>query len=353
MLKSFTKFAKNSYFTPYSNALSNSFASYNKAPARIVLTGAAGQIGYGMAFRIANGDVLGKDQPVILHLIDIPQAKDALSGVAMELADCAFPLLQDVVCTDSLSVGFKDATHAFMVGAKPRSPGMERGDLLKDNGKIFIDQGKAINDNAARNIKVLVVGNPANTNCLILSHYAKDIPKENFTAMTRLDHNRALFQLADKTNTHIDNISNLAIWGNHSPTMYPDLHHCKVNGKPAMDLVDQQWIDKDFIPTVQQRGAAILKARKLSSAASAGNAAIDHIRDWEKGTNGAWTSMGVHSDGSYGIAPGLVFSYPVTIENGKYNIVQGLNISPEAQRRLDITKEELIQERSAIENLLN
>jgi len=325
---------------------------HHKAPVRIAVTGAAGNIGYATVFRIANGDVLGKDQPVILHLIDVPQGQDALKGVKMELDDCAFPTLAGVVCTDSLTTGFKDVDYAFLIGAKPRGPGMERGDLLKDNAKIFIEQGKAINDNSKRSVKVLVVGNPANTNALIAGHYAKDLPKTAFTAMTRLDHNRALSQLVTKTGCQLHDIKNLCIWGNHSPTMYSDINHCTIKGKRALDLVDQKWVDTEFIPVVQQRGAAIIKARKLSSAASAGNAAIDHMRDWAHGTNGEWTSMGILSDGSYGVPKGIVFSYPVTIKNGQYQIVQGLKISPEAQKRLDITRDELLSERAAIENLL-
>jgi len=270
----------------------------------------------------------------------------------MELQDCAFPLLAGVNCTDSFAVGFKDLDYGMLVGAKPRGPGMERGDLLKDNAKIFIEQGKALNDHAKRTVKVLVVGNPANTNCLIASTFAKDLPKENFTAMTRLDHNRALYQLANKTNTHINDIEKLCIWGNHSPTMYADVTHASANGKKVTDLVDNDWINKTFIPTVQQRGAAVINARKLSSAASAANAAMDHVRDWVHGTKGKWQSMGVPSDGSYGIKQGVVFSYPVTIEGGKYKIVQGLKISPEGQKRLDITSDELWGERKAIEALL-
>jgi malate dehydrogenase len=241
----------------------------------------------------------------------------------------------------------------MLVGAKPRGPGMERGDLLKDNGKIFIETGKAINDNASRDVRSIVVGNPANTNCLILAHYAKDLPKNQFTAMTRLDHNRALHQLCAKTGTHMDHVKNLCIWGNHSPTMYPDVSHCLVNGKAASSLVSQQWLQEDFIPTVQQRGGAIIKARKLSSAASAANAALEHVRDWVAGTNGNWTSMAVPSDGSYNVPNGLVFSYPVVCKNGSYEIVQGLKVDAESQRRLDVTTEELLSERKAVEDLLN
>jgi len=354
MFKSLLRFS-NKALPSFSPVKFNAFAtskSSHKDPVRVTVTGAAGNIGYATVFRIANGDLLGKDQPVIIQLFDVPAARNALDGVAMELYDCAFPLLHSVVCSDQYSGGFKDTDYALLIGAKPRGPGMERGDLLKDNGKIFIDTGRAINDHSSRNVKVLVVGNPANTNCLIASHYAKNIPKENFTAMTRLDHNRALYQLAAKTNSHVDQIEKLAIWGNHSPTMYPDINHATVNGKAAPSLVDQAWVDNEFIPTVQQRGAAIIKARKLSSAASAGSSAIDHIRDWVLGTKGKWTSMAVPSDGSYGIAPGLIFSYPVTTENGKYKIVQGLKVNAESQRRLDITRDELLSERKAVEEML-
>jgi len=347
MFKNITQLSKNTLFTQ----VSKSFGS-SKPPVRVAVTGAAGQIGYSLVFRIASGEMLGKDQPVILHLVDIPQALDALKGVKMEIQDCAFPTTAGIECHDSLSNGFKDIDFALLVGAKPRGPGMERGDLLKDNGKIFISTGKALNDNAKRSVKVIVVGNPANTNCLIASHYAKDIPAENFTAMTRLDHNRGLAQLAEKTGCHVNDIQKFAVWGNHSPTMYPDLHYCSINGKNAMDLVPSEWINKDFIPCVQQRGAAIIKARKLSSAASAANAAMDHIRDWVHGTKGQWTSMAIPSDGSYGIEKGLIFSYPVVCEGGKYKIVQGLKISPESQKRLDVTKEELLSERKAVEDLL-
>lgn len=355
MFKSLLRFS-NKALPSFSPMSYNSFATSktsHKDPVRVTVTGAAGNIGYATVFRIANGDLLGKDQPVIIQLFDVPQARSALEGVAMELYDCAFPLLHSVVCADAYAEGFKNTDYALLVGAKPRGPGMERADLLKDNGRIFIDTGKAINDHSSRNVKVLVVGNPANTNCLIASHYAKSIPKENFTAMTRLDHNRALYQLAAKTNAHVDEIQKFAIWGNHSPTMYPDINHATVKGKAATSLVDQNWVDNDFIPCVQQRGAAIIKARKLSSAASAGSSAIDHIRDWVLGTNGKWTSMAVPSDGSYGIAPGLIFSYPVTTENGKYKIVQGLKVGGEAQKRLDITRDELLSERKAVEEFLH
>lgn len=271
----------------------------------------------------------------------------------MELDDCSFPTLAGVVCTDSPSVGFKDVNYALLIGAKPRGPGMERGDLLKDNGKIFIDTGKAINDNAARDVKVIVVGNPANTNCMIAQHYAKDLPAENFTAMTRLDHNRALAQLTQKTDSHMYDVNNMCIWGNHSPTMYPDLSNCTVKGTPAFDLVNSEWYNNEFVPVVQQRGAAIIKARKLSSAASAGNACIEHIRDWVKGCDG-WQSMAVPTDGSYGVPKGLIYSFPVTCSgDGTYKIVQGLKISPEGQKRLDVTTAELVEERKAVEHMLN
>lgn len=323
-----------------------------KAPVRVSITGAAGNIGYAVAFRVANGEMLGPDQPVILHLIDLPNAVEKLQGVKMELDDCAFPLLHGVVCTGDQSVGFKDTNYNLLIGAKPRGPGQERGDLLKDNGKIFVDTGKAINDNSARDAKTLVVGNPANTNCLITAHYAKDLPKENFCAMTRLDHDRGLTQLAQKLGVRTTDIEKFCVWGNHSPTMYPDTNHAVVKGKNIHSTLEQTWIDKDFIPVVQQRGAAIIKARGLSSAASAGNAAIAHIRDWATGTNGQWTSFSVASDGSYGVPKGLIFSYPVTVANKKWSIVQGLKISEAAQKRIDITTKELLEERSAVEHLL-
>lgn len=338
----------NSYFQGFATS-----SQYSKPPVKVAVTGAAGNIGYALVFRIASGELLGKDQPVIINLLDLPNAQNALNGVAMELQDGAFPLLAGINSTDSFTTGFKDIDYALLVGAKPRGPGMERGDLLKDNGKIFIEQGKAINDNAKRSVKVLVVGNPANTNALIAAHHAKDIPKANFTAMTRLDHNRALTQLAIKTGSHVSDIEKLAIWGNHSPTMVPDLTNASVKGKKATELVDNEWVNKTFIPIVQQRGAAIIAARKLSSAASAANAALDHVRDWVHGTHGHWTSMAIPSDGSYGVKAGLVFSYPVTVENGVYKIVKGLTITPEIQKRIDVTTEELLSERKAVEHLLN
>ena len=280
-----------------------------KQPVRVTVTGAAGQIGYALLFRIASGAMLGDDQPVILHLLDITPAMDALQGVRMELEDCAFPLLAGVVCTDDPNVGFKDADYALLVGARPRGPGMERKDLLEANAAIFSVQGKAIDQNASKNIKVLVVGNPANTNALITQRNAPSIPARNFTAMTRLDHNRAMTQIAIKTGKTVNDVTNMTIWGNHSATQYPDLFNAKVSGQTASDLVDQAWLEGDFIPTVQQRGAAIIKARGASSAASAANAAIGHVRSWALGTEGDdWVSMGVYSDGSYGIAEGLIYS---------------------------------------------
>lgn len=347
MFKSITQFGKNALVQKGLRAFGT-----HQQPARVAVTGAAGQIGYSLVFRIASGEMLGKNQPVIIHLVDIPQANDALRGVKMELQDCAFPNLVGIETHDNLSAGFKDIDYALLVGAKPRGPGMERADLLKDNGKIFVSTGKALNDNAKRTVKVIVVGNPANTNCLIAAHYAKDIPKENFTAMTRLDHNRGLTQIAEKTGSRVVDIRNFAVWGNHSPTMYPDLTYTTINGKNATNLVDKDWINNEFIPVVQQRGAAIIKARKLSSAASAANAAIDHIRDWVYGTNGEWTSMAIPSDGSYGIEKGLIFSYPVVCENGTYRIVQGLEVNEESRKRLNTTQEELLAERKAVEELL-
>lgn len=324
-----------------------------KNPVRVVITGAAGQIGYQLCFRIASGDMLGNDQPIILHLLEIPPAINAANGVAMELNDAAFPLLNGVVVTDDVNVAFKDADYALLVGAKPRGPGMERSDLLSENGKIFGPQGKAMNDHASRNIKVLVVGNPANTNALIAQAAAPDLPAANFTAMTRLDHNRALSQLAEKTGKHTTDIKQMIIWGNHSATQYPDISHCGVAGQPAKDLVDQDWNSNTFIPDVQQRGAAIIKARGASSAASAASAAIDHIRSWALGTpDGDWVSMAVPADGSYGIEAGVIYSFPCTCSNGKYEIVQGLDIDDFSRQRMDATDKELREERAAVESLL-
>ena len=324
-----------------------------KSPVRVVITGGAGNIGYALAFRIASGDMLGKDQPVILHLLEIPPAMDALKGVVMELNDCAFPLLADIVATDQLDVAFKDADYALLVGSMPRKDGMERSDLLTANGGIFGPQGKALNDHASRDVKVLVVGNPANTNCLIAKENAPDLPAENFTAMVRLDHNRAISQLAEKTGKHSTDIKNMTIWGNHSSTQYPDLHHVTVDGAAALDQVDQDWYEGEFIPTVQQRGAAIIKARGASSAASAASAAIDHMRDWALGTpDGDWVSMAVPSDGSYGVEEGVIYGYPCTCSNGTYEIVQGLEINEFSRARMDSTDKELREERQAVEDLL-
>lgn len=324
-----------------------------KSPKRVVITGAAGNIGYALAFRIASGDMLGKDQPVILHLLEIPPAMGALSGVVMELNDCAFPLLQDIVATDNLDVAFKDVDYALLVGSMPRKDGMERSDLLTANGGIFGPQGKALNDHASRDVKVLVVGNPANTNCLIAKENAPDLPGENFTAMVRLDHNRAISQLAEKTGTHSTDIRNMTIWGNHSSTQYPDLFHATVENEAAMSKVEQDWYEGEFIPTVQQRGAAIIKARGASSAASAASAAIDHMRDWALGTpEGDWVSMGVPSDGSYDIEEGVIYGYPCKCSNGKYEIVQGLEINDFSRGRMETTDKELREERQAVEDLL-
>ena len=321
-------------------------------PVRIAVTGAAGQIGYQLCFRIAAGDMLGPNQPVILQLIEIPQAIDALKGVAMELEDAAFPMLMDVVTTSELDEGFKDADYALLVGAKPRGQGMERSDLLAENGKIFGPQGKALNDHASRNVKVLVVGNPANTNCLIAQANAPDLRPENFTAMTRLDHNRALAQLAQRTGVHHTHIRQMIIWGNHSATQYPDIHHALVKGDSAISKVDREWYENEFIPTVQQRGAAIIKARGASSAASAASAALDHMRDWVLGTSDDWVSMGIPSDGSYGIEPGVIYSFPCTCDNGEYKIVPDLEINEFSRGRMDATDEELREERKAVEDLL-
>ena len=323
-----------------------------KAPVRVAVTGAAGQIGYALLFRIAAGDMLGPDQPVILHLLEITPALPALQGVVMELNDCAFPTLHGVVATDDANVAFKDVDYALLVGARPRGPGMERKDLLEANGAIFGPQGKAINDHAKRDVRVLVVGNPANTNALIAQQNAPDLDPACFTAMVRLDHNRAISQLAEKTGALNTDIAKVTIWGNHSSTQYPDLHQTTVKGKPALSLVDQAWYTDTFIPLVQQRGAAIIKARGASSAASAASAAIDHMRDWTHGTaEGDWVSRGIPSDGSYGVEPGVIFGYPVTVKNGKYAIVQGLEINAFSQARIDATDKELREERAAVEAL--
>jgi malate dehydrogenase len=323
-----------------------------KAPVRVAVTGAAGQIAYSLLFRIAAGEMLGADQPIILQLLEITPALDALSGAVMEMEDCAFPLVAGIVQTDDPDVAFKDADYCLLVGARPRGPGMERKDLLEANAQIFSLQGKAINDNASADVRVLVVGNPANTNALIAYRNTPDLNPGQFTAMTRLDHNRAIAQLAEKTGKHSTEVDGLIIWGNHSATQYPDVHHCSVAGEKATDLVDQAWIADEFIPTVQQRGAAIIKARGLSSAASAANAAIEHMRDWALGTDSSIVSMGVHSDGSYGIDEGLIFSYPVTCENGNYTIVQGLDINDFSQGLIDKTETELREERDAVADLL-
>jgi malate dehydrogenase len=323
-----------------------------KSPVRVLVTGAAGQIGYALLFRIAAGDMLGKDQPVILHLLEITPALQALNGVVMELTDCAFPLLAGTVATDDVNVACKDLDYALLVGARPRGPGMERKDLLEANGAIFAPQGKALNAHAKRSVKVLVVGNPANTNSLIAQQNAPDLDPNSFTAMVRLDHNRALGQLAEKTNSHTTDIRKVTIWGNHSSSQYPDIHHATVKGKSALSLVDEKWYKDTFIPTVQQRGAAIIKARGASSAASAASATIDHMRTWALGTaDGDWISMGVPSDGSYGIKPGVIYGYPVTCKDGKFTIVKDLEINTFSRERMDATDKELREERAGVEHL--
>ncbi|AAQ58737.1 malate dehydrogenase [Chromobacterium violaceum] len=323
-----------------------------KAPVRVAVTGAAGQIGYSLLFRIASGEMLGKDQPVILHLLDLPQAQTALKGVMMELEDCAFPLLAGMVATDDPNVAFKDVKVALLVGARPRSKGMERKDLLEANGAIFTVQGKALNDHAARDVKVLVVGNPANTNAWIAMKSAPDLDPKNFTAMLRLDHNRALSQIAAKTGKPVASIEKLAVWGNHSPTMYADYRFATIDGQSVKAMInDDVWNRDVFLPTVGKRGAAIIEARGLSSAASAANAAIDHIRDWVLGTNGKWVTMGVPSDGSYGIPEGVMYGVPVVCENGEYKRVEGLEIDAFSRERMDLTLAELEEERAAIAHL--
>ena len=323
-----------------------------KQPVHVTVTGAAGQISYSLLFRIASGAMLGPDQPVVLRLLEITPAMDALSGVAMELDDCAFPLLNNMILTDDPNVAFKDSEFALLVGARPRGPGMERKDLLEANAAIFSVQGKAINDNANENIKVLVVGNPANTNALIAQKNAPNIAPGQFTAMTRLDHNRAMSQLASKTGARVTDIQKMTIWGNHSSTQYPDIHHTQVNGEPVIALTEDAWYTDTFIPTVQQRGAAVIKARGASSAASAASSAIDHMRDWALGTPADdWVSMAIPSDGSYGIAEGLIYSFPCRCSNGQYEIVQGLDINEFSQERMKATEQELMEERDAVAHL--
>jgi malate dehydrogenase len=324
-----------------------------KTPVRVAVTGAAGQIGYSLLFRIAAGDMLGPDQPVILQLLEVPPAMDAVQGVIMELDDCAFPLVAGLQASDKPEEAFKDADYIMLVGAKPRGPGMERKDLLEANAAIFSVQGQAMNAVASRDVRVLAVGNPANTNALIARHNAPDLDPRSFTAMTRLDHNRALAQLANRTGRHVTDIERLTVWGNHSATQYPDVSHARVDGKPAPEWVDQSWLEESFIPTVQQRGAAIIKARGQSSAASAASAAIDHMRDWTLGTAGDdWVSMAIPSDGSYGIAEGLIYSFPVRCVEGRYQIVQGLHIDDFSRARMSATEQELIEERDAVKHLL-
>lgn len=324
-----------------------------KDPVRIAVTGAAGQIGYSLLFRIASGEMLGNDQPVILQMLEITPALGALEGVAMELDDCAFPLLAGTVRTDDANVAFGDADYGLLVGAMPRKDGMERADLLQANGGIFGPQGKAINDSAKRDVKILVVGNPANTNALIAQSAAPDLDPRQFTAMMRLDHNRAMTQVAQKTGTTVNDVTNMTIWGNHSATQYPDVFNAKVNGRNAAEVIgDQAWLENDFIPTVQKRGAAIIKARGLSSAASAANAAIDHMRDWTMGTpDGDWVSMGIPSDGSYGVPEGIISSFPVTCSDGQYSIVQGLDIDDFSRARIDVSTAELTSERDSVAEL--
>ncbi|MEE9929215.1 malate dehydrogenase [Microvirgula aerodenitrificans] len=324
-----------------------------KAPVRVAVTGAAGQIGYSLLFRIASGEMLGKDQPVILQLLDLPQAQNAVKGVMMELEDCAFPLLAGMVATDDPKVAFKDAQVALLVGARPRSKGMERKDLLTANAEIFTVQGKALNEVAARDVRVLVVGNPANTNAYIAMKSAPDLPARNFTAMLRLDHNRALSQIAAKTGKDVASIEKLTVWGNHSPTMYADYRFATIDGQSVKALInDEVWNRDVFLPTVGKRGGAIIEARGLSSAASAANAAIDHIRDWVLGTNGKWVTMGIPSDGSYGIPEGVIYGVPVTCANGEYTRVQGLEIDEFSRERLNFTLAELEEERAGIAHLL-
>ncbi len=326
-----------------------------KTPVRVAVTGAAGQIGYATLFRIASGEMLGKDQPVILQLLELPMEKpqSALKGVMMELDDCAFPLLTNMIGTGDPKVAFKDVDYALLIGAKPRGPGMERKDLLMDNAKIFIEQGKALNEVAAREVRVIVVGNPANTNAYIAKSSAPDLPAANFTSMMRLDHNRAVSQLATRTKKAVSDIEKMVVWGNHSPTMYPDLRFTTVAGQEAKKLVnDETWYRETYIPTVGKRGAAIIQARGASSAASAGNAAIDHMRDWMLGSNGRWVTMGVVSDGAYGIPEGLIYGFPCTCTAGKYEVIKGLDIDDFSREKMNFTLKELEEEREGVKGLL-
>jgi malate dehydrogenase len=324
-----------------------------KQPINVAITGAAGQIGYALAFRVASGQMLGADQPINLHLLEITPTLPTLAGVVMELNDCAFPTLNKIVATDDAKVAFKDCHAALLVGARPRGPGMERKDLLLANAQIFSAQGKALNEVANRDVRVLVVGNPANTNALIARSNAPSLKAANFTAMMRLDHNRAISQIAEKTGAHVTDITRMTVWGNHSATQYPDISHCLVKGKPAKSLVEQKWLEEYFIPTVQQRGAAVIKQRGSSSAASAASAALDHMRTWFMGTaEGDWVSMGIPSDGSYGIKEGIIYSYPVTTKNGSYSIVQGLSVDDFSRQRMQATEQELLEERAGVKDLL-
>lgn len=323
-----------------------------KSPVRVAVTGAAGQISYSLLFRIASGDMLGKDQPVILQLLEITPALEALGGVVMELEDCAFPLVAGIHTTDKAEEAFAGADYALLVGARPRGPGMERKDLLEANASIFSVQGKALNDVASRDVRILVVGNPANTNALIAQQNAPDLDPGQFTAMTRLDHNRALAQLASRAGVHTEDIQRLSVWGNHSSTQYPDISHTRIKGDPAPEVIDRQWYENEFIPLVQQRGAAIIKARGASSAASAASSAIDHMRTWVTGTaDGDWTSMSIPSDGSYGITEGIIYSFPVTCSGGRYQIVQGLEVDAFSREKMQLTEQELVEERDAVKHL--
>jgi malate dehydrogenase len=324
-----------------------------KKPVTVTITGAAGNIGYALAFRVASGQMLGADQPINLNLLEIPAASAAVGGVVMELNDCAFPTLNKVTASSEANVAFKDCHFAMLVGARPRGPGMERKDLLLENAKIFSAQGKALDAVASRDVRVLVVGNPANTNSLIAQRNAPSLNPKHFTAMTRLDHNRGIAQLTEKSGSPVSGVKKVIIWGNHSATQYPDLHHATIGGKPALSVVDATWFKDNYIPTVQQRGAAVIKARGSSSAASAGSAALDHVHDWMLGTpDGDWVSMAVPSDGSYGIPEGVIYSYPVTCKNGEYTIVQGLEVNDFSREKMSATHRELLEERDGVKDLI-